>query len=222
RPESVKATASGYQASLTFAQTAKYLEPLFERLKHRALHEELRAGLWMMVTGMRDRNYLYANDLYLRLAIGNAPWPIGVTSVGIHERSAREKISHVMNQSGQAHIMNDEATRKYLQAMKRLISVVQRMYPTDPSRSADFETTTDLGRGVAGAGSTKLALLAAEARGESTASLGLPSAPHFMDDNKVAVPQKWKHILAKAQGDITQAHSNNEKAAGEQQPAPVQ
>ena len=45
---------------------------------------------------------------------GNNPWPIGVTSVGIHERSAREKISHVMN--GGAHIMNDEATRKYLQA----------------------------------------------------------------------------------------------------------
>ena len=45
---------------------------------------------------------------------GNNPWPIGVTSVGIHERSAREKISHVMN--GAAHIMNDEATRKYLQA----------------------------------------------------------------------------------------------------------
>lgn len=35
---------------------------------------------------MRDRNYLFANDIYLRLAIGNAPWPIGVTSVGIHER----------------------------------------------------------------------------------------------------------------------------------------
>eukprot|EP00983_Pelagomonas_calceolata_P014596 463696-Pelagomonas_calceolata.AAC.7 len=58
---------------------------------------------------------MYANDIYLRLAIGNAPWPIGVTSVGIHERSAREKISHVMNQHGQAHIMNDEATRKFLQ-----------------------------------------------------------------------------------------------------------
>jgi hypothetical protein len=69
-----------------------------------------------------------------RLAIGNAPWPIGVTSVGIHERSAREKISHVMNTSGQAHIMNDEATRKYLQGLKRLISFVQRAYPTDPSR----------------------------------------------------------------------------------------
>ena len=64
---------------------------------------------------MQNRNYMYANDVYLRLAIGNAPWPIGVTSVGIHERSAREKISHVMNQHGQAHIMNDEATRKFLQ-----------------------------------------------------------------------------------------------------------
>ncbi len=50
---------------------------------------------------------------YMSIAVGNSPWPIGVTSVGIHERSAREKISHVMN--GGAHIMNDEATRKYLQ-----------------------------------------------------------------------------------------------------------
>lgn len=44
--------------------------------------------------------------------------------VGIHERSAREKISHVM-QSGIAHIMNDEATRKYFQGFKRLITFVQ-------------------------------------------------------------------------------------------------
>lgn len=46
---------------------------------------------------MRDRNYQHAYEIYLRLAIGNAPWPIGVTSVGIHERSAREKISHTRN-----------------------------------------------------------------------------------------------------------------------------
>ena len=46
----------------------------------------------MMVAAMHERNYLHANDIYLRLAIGNSPWPIGVTSVGIHERSAREKV----------------------------------------------------------------------------------------------------------------------------------
>ena len=47
-----------------------------------------------------------------RRTAGTAPWPIGVTSIGIHDRSAREKIGHTMNA---AHIMNDEATRKYLQ-----------------------------------------------------------------------------------------------------------
>jgi hypothetical protein len=31
--------------------------------------------------------------VYLRTAIGNAPWPIGLTMVGIHERTGREKIS---------------------------------------------------------------------------------------------------------------------------------
>ncbi len=87
-------------------------------------------------------------------AAGNNPWPIGVTSVGIHERSAREKISHVMN--GAAHIMNDEATRKYLQAMKRVLTFVQRVHPTDPSRSVDFDAFRDAGRGAAGMGSDKL------------------------------------------------------------------
>lgn len=84
---------------------------------------------------------------------GNNPWPIGVTSVGIHERSAREKISHVMNA---AHIMNDEATRKFLQAIKRLLTFLQRMYPTDPSRCVDFDAHRDAGRGSAGSGSDKL------------------------------------------------------------------
>jgi hypothetical protein len=74
-----------------------------------------QVGLWVMIQLMAERNYLAANDVYLKLAIGNAPWPIGVTHVGLHERSAREKISHVMNSSSQAHIMNDEATRKFFQ-----------------------------------------------------------------------------------------------------------
>jgi hypothetical protein len=31
---------------------------------------------------MQKREYQKANDAYLRLSIGNAPWPIGVTMVG--------------------------------------------------------------------------------------------------------------------------------------------
>ena len=85
-----------------------------------------------IVHHMQKRQYQRANDSYLRLSIGNAPWPIGVTMVGyatclvlfllisdqtdrIHERSAREKISA----DQVAHVLNDEVSRKYIQSLKR-------------------------------------------------------------------------------------------------------
>ena len=37
---------------------------------------------------MAEREYLKASDQYIQLSIGNAPWPIGVTSVGIHDVSS--------------------------------------------------------------------------------------------------------------------------------------
>jgi hypothetical protein len=40
----------------------------------------------------RVRQYTKAADSYLLLSIGKAAWPMGVTMVGIHERSSREKI----------------------------------------------------------------------------------------------------------------------------------
>ena len=45
-----------------------------------------------------------AHSIYMDLAIGRAPWPIGATSVGIHARAARERIQS----SKIAHVMNDE------------------------------------------------------------------------------------------------------------------
>ena len=45
------------------------------------------------------------------MAIGNAPWPIGVTMVGIHARTGREKIFAQQI----AHVLNDETQRKYIQ-----------------------------------------------------------------------------------------------------------
>ena len=52
-----------------------------------------------------------ANGIYLQMAIGNAPWPIGVTMVGIHARTGREKIFAQQI----AHVLNDETQRKYIQ-----------------------------------------------------------------------------------------------------------
>ena len=47
------------------------------------------------------------------MSIGNAPWPIGVTMVGIHARTGREKIFA----QSIAHVLNDETQRKYIQVL---------------------------------------------------------------------------------------------------------
>lgn len=80
--------------------------------------------------------YLQASDAYLQMAIGNAPWPIGVTMVGIHARTGREKIFS----KNVAHVMNDETQRKYIQALKRLMTKCQEYFPTDPSRCVEYTT----------------------------------------------------------------------------------
>jgi pre-mRNA-splicing factor 18 len=46
--------------------------------------------------------------------------------VGIHERSAREKLHE---SDKKAHIMSDETTRKYLQSIKRCLSFAQTRWP---------------------------------------------------------------------------------------------
>jgi pre-mRNA-splicing factor 18 len=188
RPPALAASAHGTHATLIHAQTAEYLKPLHRRLKRRTLDAELVAGLSLFVDAADGRNYLAAADVYTRLAIGNAPWPIGVTSVGIHERKAREKISNVAGGGGggggAAHIMNDEATRKYLQALKRVLTFLQRARPADPSRCVEFD----------GGGGDKAALLAASARGD--APLALPPPRALVDGRgEVVVPSKWGAVL---------------------------
>jgi len=131
RPESAKRTANGRVSTATFKQTRRYVRPLFKLLRNRTLPDDMLNLIYEIVENMKKREYVRGNDAYLRLAIGNAPWPIGVTMVGIHERSAREKI--FTNQV--AHILNDEVTRKYIQSIKRLMTFCQTKYPTDPSKS---------------------------------------------------------------------------------------
>ncbi|KAI0059175.1 Prp18-domain-containing protein [Artomyces pyxidatus] len=127
RPESVKRSTQGKLAAATQVQSAEYLKPLFKIIRSRSLPADMLARLSEIVHYMQKRQYQRANDSYLRLSIGNAPWPIGVTMVGIHERSAREKIS-----SDQvAHVLNDEVSRKYIQSLKRLLTFSQTKYPPE-------------------------------------------------------------------------------------------
>ncbi|XP_069763687.1 pre-mRNA-splicing factor 18 isoform X2 [Narcine bancroftii] len=110
REDYLKCSVQGKLAGATHKQTESYLKPLFRKLRKKA------------------------NDAYLQMAIGNAPWPIGVTMVGIHARTGREKIfsKHV------AHVLNDETQRKYIQGMKRLMTICQKHFPTDPSKCVEY------------------------------------------------------------------------------------
>ncbi|GAB4848216.1 hypothetical protein Ancab_002883 [Ancistrocladus abbreviatus] len=129
-------TAKGKQMVATFKQCARYLNPLFKFCRKKVLPDDIKQALMLVVECCLKRDYLAAMDHYIKLAIGNAPWPIGVTMVGIHERSAREKIYT----NSVAHIMNDETTRKYLQSVKRLLTFCQRRYPTLPSKAVEFNS----------------------------------------------------------------------------------
>ncbi|MDI1487629.1 MAG: hypothetical protein OHK93_006899 [Ramalina farinacea] len=129
RSPDVKNSTSGRQASQTLTATITSLRPLIAKLETNTLEDSILRPLLEIVCGMQERRYVDANDGYLRLSIGKAAWPIGVTMVGIHERSAREKLHEG---DVQGHIMSDEVTRKFLQGIKRCLSFAQtRWAPED-------------------------------------------------------------------------------------------
>lgn len=138
RTSEEKSGTKGKLQGATFTQTQEYLKPLLRKLKNFTLPEDISDSLTEIVIHLLNRNYLKASDAYLQMAIGNAPWPIGVTMVGIHARTGREKIFS----KNVAHVMNDETQRKYIQGLKRLMTKCQEYFPTDPSRCVEYQAFT--------------------------------------------------------------------------------
>ncbi|KJF60591.1 mRNA splicing factor [Coccidioides immitis RS] len=129
RDDSVKSTFQGRQAYNAMVQSRDNMKPLFKKFENADVEEGILGPIVEIVRNAQNRRYVDANDGYLRLSIGKAAWPIGVTMVGIHERSAREKL----HEGGQdkAHIMSDEITRKFLQSIKRCLTFAQVRWPPD-------------------------------------------------------------------------------------------
>ncbi|EGC32066.1 hypothetical protein DICPUDRAFT_156019 [Dictyostelium purpureum] len=130
RSDEEKKSRQGKIAEATYIQCKGHIQPLFTHLRNKTLPDDILEYLHQITEYCKKREYVKANDEYLQMAIGNAPWPMGVTMVGIHERSSREKI--FSNQV--AHVLNDEGQRKYIQGVKRLMTFCQQQYPTDPSK----------------------------------------------------------------------------------------
>ena len=127
RSSDVKSSTSGRQAESIMRQARESLVPLYRMLEKETLNDDILKAVVEVVFEAQEKRYVNANDAYLRLSIGKAAWPIGVTMVGIHARSAREKL----NESESAHIMADETTRKMLQGIKRCLTYAQTRWPPE-------------------------------------------------------------------------------------------
>jgi len=127
RDRDVIESYQGQQAYAAMVQARENMRPLFKKMEKFELPDSILEPVVEIVLAAQERRYVDANDGYLRLSIGKAAWPIGVTMVGIHERSAREKLHE--SDKNAAHIMSDEITRKFLQSIKRCLSFAQTRWP---------------------------------------------------------------------------------------------
>ncbi|EON98059.1 putative prp18 domain-containing protein [Phaeoacremonium minimum UCRPA7] len=123
-------TFAGKAAYNAMAQSKETMRPLFRKFEKGDLDESILEPVVEIVKAAQERRYVDANDGYLRLSIGKAAWPIGVTMVGIHERSAREKLHN----GEKGHVMGDEVTRKFLQSIKRCLTFAQVRWPPEDIR----------------------------------------------------------------------------------------
>ncbi|KAH6636523.1 hypothetical protein F5144DRAFT_567761 [Chaetomium tenue] len=123
-------TFAGQAAHSAMVSSKETMRPLFRKFEQGDLDESILEAVIEIVKAAQERRYVDANDGYLRLSIGKAAWPIGVTMVGIHERSAREKL----HGGERGHIMGSEVTRKYLQSIKRCLTFAQVRWPPEDVR----------------------------------------------------------------------------------------
>ena len=131
RSDAEKRSVKGKVATKTQKQCKDYMRPFFKMCKKKQVSATILDKVVAMVKHCEEREYVKAHSVYMDLAIGRSAWPIGATSVGIHERAARERIQT----NKVAHVMNDEGARKYVTSMKRLMSFCQANYPAEgPSK----------------------------------------------------------------------------------------
>uniref|UniRef100_A0A0M3I9B6 Pre-mRNA-splicing factor 18 n=2 Tax=Ascaris lumbricoides TaxID=6252 RepID=A0A0M3I9B6_ASCLU len=135
RDELTKRSARGKLAATMHKQTMEHLRPLLSSLERHTTNADIRQHIVKICRLIIiERDYIRANNAYMEMAIGNAPWPVGVTRSGLHQRpgSAKAYVSNI------AHVLNDETQRKYIQAFKRIMSRCQRYFPADPSKCVEY------------------------------------------------------------------------------------
>lgn len=110
-----------------YRQSKQYLKPLRRSLRDSEIAPDIVFNLAAVSEHCEKRQYKLAEEAYMKLAIGNSAWPMGVTMVTFHDRPERHRIG----EGAHAHVLDDETTRKYVQMVKRLLTFAQRYWPID-------------------------------------------------------------------------------------------
>lgn len=105
-------------------ETKMWLVPLLVSLKRNRLEPGAGITLSTLLNNLQAGELNAATENYVKLSVGNVAWPIGVQSVSIHQRNSQSHLNGEYN--GVSNIMKDEKTRKWILAIKRLISFVSK------------------------------------------------------------------------------------------------
>lgn len=109
------------------ADTKRAMVRLLYKLRVHTLAEHMLVSLGTIIRCLQSQDYKSANESYMKFSIGNATWPIGVKSIGIHERSTSLKIAGNTNDKASSFMLDDK-TRRWITATKRLISFLERKH----------------------------------------------------------------------------------------------
>lgn len=123
--EAAPETVPGQYTVALLNETKRDVVKLLYKLRSQKLKPDMLVSLSTIAYYIQTSSFAKANESYMKLSIGNVAWPIGIRDVGIHARSALLKITGD-DKSLLANIMQNEHTRKWIIAVKRLITYCER------------------------------------------------------------------------------------------------
>lgn len=140
KPEDEKKTQICKTEIAQHRQVRRDVRPLQKRLRLYRIEDFLLGKLYTIVQYAEKREYRNASEAYIDLSIGKAAWPVGIgcggsmlmeDAIGLHDRFNRNaQVKDI------AHALNDDVTRKFVQALKRLMGKAARYWPpVDPSQA---------------------------------------------------------------------------------------
>ncbi|EDO17332.1 hypothetical protein Kpol_1062p41 [Vanderwaltozyma polyspora DSM 70294] len=106
---------SGHSYDLIL-ETKRNLLPLLIKLRKNDINKEILISVSTILYHLQQDNEINQSlQSYMKLSIGTVAWPIGVTQISIHSRSAHSKLNDINKTS---NIMIDERTRLWITSLK--------------------------------------------------------------------------------------------------------